>query len=179
MTTQPVIVRKPFPIRKVLSLIPLYLVAILGAFLTLVPFAWMVLSSFKTNAEIFSYPPAILPKSFTISNFVKLFEMWTFGTWYINSILVAMIGTIAVLFFSSLAGFGFAKYNFKGRNVLFGILIASTMISFPACLDPAFHRSQPHENDQFLRRIDLTFHGSCFRHFLDEAVYRFYTRRAA
>jgi ABC-type glycerol-3-phosphate transport system permease component len=113
-------------------------VAILGAFLTLLPFAWMVLSSFKTNAEIFSYPPAILPKSYTISNFVKLFEMWTFGSWYINSILVALIGTIAVLFFSCLAGFGFAKYNFKGRNVLFGILIASTMIPFQLVLIPLF-----------------------------------------
>jgi multiple sugar transport system permease protein len=138
MATQSVIVRKPFPIRKILSLIPLYLVAILGAFLTLVPFAWMVLSAFKNNAEIFSYPPSILPKTFTSANFVKLFEMWPFGSWYLNSILVAMIGTIAVIFFSSLAGFGFAKYNFKGRNVLFGILIASTMIPFQLVLIPLF-----------------------------------------
>jgi multiple sugar transport system permease protein len=131
-------VRRSFSVRKFLSLIPLYLVAVLGAFLTVLPFLWMALSSFKNNAEIFSYPPSILPKAFTLSNFFKLFEMWPFGSWYINSILVAVIGTIAVLFFSTLAGFGFAKYDFKGRGVMFGILIASTMIPFQLVLIPLF-----------------------------------------
>jgi ABC-type glycerol-3-phosphate transport system permease component len=64
--------------------------------------------------------------------------MWPFESWYINSMMVATIGTIAVLFFSSLAGFGFAKYNFKGRGVMFGILIASTMIPFQLILIPLF-----------------------------------------
>jgi len=138
MKIQTIRVSKPFPTRRVLSSIPLYLVAALGAFLTILPFIWMVLSSFKDNSEIFSYPPAILPKAFDLDNFFNLFRMWPFGSWYINSILVAMLDTITVLFFSTLAGFGFAKYEFKGRNIMFGILIASTMIPFQLVLIPLF-----------------------------------------
>jgi ABC-type glycerol-3-phosphate transport system permease component len=138
METQLIRSSKPFPIRRVLSLIPLYLVATLGAFLTILPFLWMVLSAFKSNAEIFSYPPSIFPKTFNLDNFFKLFEMWPFGSWYINSILVSLISTITVLFFSTLAGFAFAKYDFKGRGIMFGILIASTMIPFQLILIPLF-----------------------------------------
>jgi len=130
--------KQPYSYRKLLSNIPLYLITTMGAVLTLLPFVWMLLSSFKNNSEIFRYPPTFLPETLRIDNYFKLFEMWPFGTWYINSILIATIGTIAVLFFSSLAGFGFAKYDFKGRNVLFAILIASTMIPFQLILIPLF-----------------------------------------
>jgi len=130
--------RRIFPFRRVLRTIPVYLAALLGAFLTLLPFVWMILSSVKNNAEIFRYPPSILPEVFRPDNYLKLFQMWPFGAWYINSILIAGIGTIAVLFFSSLAGFGFAKYDFKGRGLMFGILIASTMIPFQLILIPLF-----------------------------------------
>jgi len=138
LSSHPVTARRIFPIRRVLRTIPTYLAALLGAFLTILPFLWMILSSVKNNAEIFRYPPSILPEVFRPDNYIKLFEMWPFGSWYINSILIAGIGTIAVLFFSSLAGFGFAKYEFKGRTLMFGILIASTMIPFQLILIPLF-----------------------------------------
>lgn len=116
----------------------LYLVVAVGAFLTVSPFLWMLLSSFKNSTEIFSYPPTILPNIWRVDNYAKLFIERPFGTWYLNSILIAAIGTVAVLFFSSLAGFAFAKYNFKGRGVMFGILLGSTMIPFQLILVPLF-----------------------------------------
>jgi ABC-type glycerol-3-phosphate transport system permease component len=137
-TISKVSVKNPISTQRILRQIPLYLAALLGAFLTLLPFIWMILSSLKNNAEIFRYPPTIFPEVVRLDNFIKLFEMWPFGTWYINSMLIASIGTVAVLFFSSLAGFGFAKYEFKGRAVMFGILIASTMIPFQLILIPLF-----------------------------------------
>lgn len=127
-----------FSYRKILGQLPLYLIAGIGALLTIFPFAWMVLSSLKNNAEIFRYPPSFFPEIVRLDNYSKLFEMWPFGMWYLNSILIAAIGTIAVMFFSSLAGFGFAKYDFKGRSILFGFLIASTMIPFQLVLIPLF-----------------------------------------
>ncbi len=123
---------------KTVRKIPLYFVVALGAFLTLAPFVWMILSSFKNSTEIFSYPPTLLPDAWRASNYAKLFAERPFGTWYLNSILVAGISTTAVLFFSSLAGFAFAKYEFKGRTVMFGLLIGSTMIPFQLILIPLF-----------------------------------------
>lgn len=137
-TSRPAAARQPISLARIVRNIPLYLFALLGAGLTILPFVWMILSSLKNNAEIFRYPPSFLPEVFYISNYAKLIEMWPFGMWYVNSILVSAVGTIAVLFFSSLAGFGFAKYEFKGRGVLFGILIASTMIPFQLILIPLF-----------------------------------------
>jgi len=137
-TSRPGAARQPVSLARIVRNIPLYLFALLGAGLTILPFVWMILSSLKNNAEIFRYPPSFLPEVLYISNYAKLVEMWPFGMWYVNSILVSTVGTIAVLFFSSLAGFGFAKYEFKGRNVLFGILIASTMIPFQLILIPLF-----------------------------------------
>ena len=131
-------VRQPTVIPRFIRNIPLYLFATVGAGLTILPFVWMILSSIKNNAEIFRYPPTFWPEVVRFTNYIKLFEMWPFGMWYVNSLLVASIGTIAVLFFSSLAGFGFAKYDFKGRGVLFGILIGSTMIPFQLILIPLF-----------------------------------------
>jgi ABC-type glycerol-3-phosphate transport system permease component len=130
--------QQPFPIRRILRKIPLYLVASLGAFLTILPFLWMILASIRSNTEIFRYPPTIIPDVTRFDNYSKLLEMWPFGSWYINSILTTVIGTLAVLFFSSLAGFGFAKYEFKGRRVMFAILIGSTMIPFQLILIPLF-----------------------------------------
>lgn len=130
--------KQPVSYWKLVRRIPLYLVAIIGALLTLFPFAWMLLSSFKSNSEIFRYPPTMFPENLQLGNYVKLFEQWPFGMWFVNSVLIAVIGTVAVLFFSSLAGFGFAKYDFKGRGALFAILIASSMIPFQLILIPLF-----------------------------------------
>lgn len=136
MQTQ--MLKQPISYWKLARRIPLYLVTIIGAFLTLLPFAWMLLSSFKNNAEIFRYPPTMFPENLQMGNYAKLFEQWPFGMWFVNSVLIAVIGTVAVLFFSSLAGFGFAKYEFKGKAALFAILIASTMIPFQLILIPLF-----------------------------------------
>jgi ABC-type glycerol-3-phosphate transport system permease component len=129
---------QPISMFRIFRLAPLYLAALVGSFITILPFVWMILSSIKNNAEIFRYPPTFLPENLILDNFTKLFAMWPFGSWYINSVLVATLGTTAVLFFSSLAGFGFAKYNFKGRTLMFGILIGSTMIPFQLILIPLF-----------------------------------------
>jgi multiple sugar transport system permease protein len=125
-------------ITKSVRRIPLYLVVGLGALITIVPFVWMILSSFKNSTEIFSYPPTIIPGTWRLGNYSKLFTERPFGTWYINSILVSGISTLTVLFFSSLAGFGFAKYNFRGRGLLFALLLGSTMIPFQLILIPLF-----------------------------------------
>ncbi len=118
--------------------IVVHLLLVAGALVTVLPFVWMVLGSFKITSELFRNPPALLPEKWIFTSYVHLFTETMFARWYGNSLLVAVLETTAVLFFSSLAGFGFAKYEFKGREILFNILIASMIIPFGVTLIPLY-----------------------------------------
>src|SRR5262249_52533304 len=98
----------------------------------------MALSSFKTTTEVFRYPPVLLPDNWDPTNFARLFSEIPFPRWYLNSLLVTTTQTLAVLFFCSLAGFGFAKSEFKCKGVLFSGVIASMIIPFHVILIPMF-----------------------------------------
>jgi multiple sugar transport system permease protein len=102
------------------------------------PLVWMISASFKSVTEIYQFPPTIIPDQFTVANYVRLFKEWAFGSWYMNSLAVALISTFAVLFFTSLAGFGFAKYRFRGKGVLFLLMLSSTMVPFQLILIPLY-----------------------------------------
>lgn len=109
-----------------------------GGILIILPLVWMLSASFKTTTEIYRFPPTLIPNNFTLANYERLTTEWPFWNWYVNSLVVAVIVTLAVLFFSSLAGFGFAKYRFRGNKALFIILLGSTMIPFQLILIPLF-----------------------------------------
>lgn len=102
------------------------------------PLVWMVSASFKPLHEIYAYPPTVIPTNFTTANYNRLITEYPFLNWYGNSVIVAVALTVAVLFFTSLAGFGFAKYQFRGSKVLFVLLLGSTMIPFQLILVPLF-----------------------------------------
>src|SRR5262245_10787363 len=121
-----------------LLVVGLHALLLVGAVITVWPFIWMALSSFKTTTEVFRYPPVLLPDSWDPTNFARLFSEIPFPRWYLNSLLVTTTQTLAVLFFCSLAGFGFGKYEFKGKGVLFSIVIASMIIPFHVILIPMF-----------------------------------------
>jgi len=122
----------------ILGKIGLNLAVAFGGLLSALPFIWMLSASFKSTSEIFRSPPALFPDSFAITNYERLFSNWPFLYWYGNSLFVALTVTIAVLIFSSLAGFGFAKYRFTGKRLLFLVLLGSTMIPFQIIVIPLF-----------------------------------------
>jgi ABC-type glycerol-3-phosphate transport system permease component len=121
-----------------LAVVLLHVVVITGAIITVLPLIWMIYSSFKTTAEIFRYPPWLPPATWSLHNYQSLLEGWTFDSWYGNSLFYAVTQTVLTLFFCSLAGFAFAKYAFRGKNLLFGLLISSTLIPFQLILVPLF-----------------------------------------
>ena len=123
---------------NLLGIIFLHITVITGALLTVLPLLWMAYASFKTTSEIFRYPPWLPPAEWSFGNYVRLFEGWAYGTWYLNSIFYTVTVTLLTLFFCSLAGFAFAKYKFRGKNSLFVILIGSTLIPFQLILIPLF-----------------------------------------
>lgn len=114
----------------------LILVAI--SIVALFPFYWMVVSSFKPVGQLFTVPLQVVPRSVTLASYTKLFASTPFVRWYLNSIIVTVLYTGLAIFFSTLAGFGFAKYEFRGRKLLLFIVLASMMIPLHSVAIPLF-----------------------------------------
>jgi multiple sugar transport system permease protein len=129
---------KPNPFWKTIRAIPLYLFVIGGALLSVYPFIFMVLSSFKRTTEIYKIPPTFFPENFRTDTYPRLFTEMEFGRWFFNSLVIAILTTVGVLFFTSLAGYGFAKHRFPGRNAMFVTLMGSSMVPFSLILIPLF-----------------------------------------
>lgn len=110
----------------------------IGLVLTLAPFAWMLSTSLKPGAGIFTYPPQWIPKEPTLEWYRQLFRDVDFFLHFKNSLIVAVTTTILNLFFCSLAGFAFAKLRFAGRDKIFGLLIATLMIPGQITMIPVF-----------------------------------------
>jgi multiple sugar transport system permease protein len=120
--------------RTILSRTILYVAALL----TLAPFIWMVLTSFKGLDEILVYPPTWLPESFSFDNYVTAFQAAPFGRFYANSLIVATTVTLGQLFTCSLAAYAFARMQFKGRDVLFYIFLGTMMVPAHVTMIPGF-----------------------------------------
>ena len=115
-----------------------HVVLMLGVLVSLFPFYWMVVMASNTTPDIFTYPPKLWIGSHLFENMGKVLDnIDFFGSMLLT--LVASLGvTVLVLFFDSLAAFAFAKYQFPGRNLLFGILLATFMIPSQLALVPQF-----------------------------------------
>ena len=96
----------------------------------IVPFAFMVITSFKTQAEIIAIPAVWLPSQLTLDNFVQVWNRTELLRSLINTAYVAVVITAATVFSSSLMGFVFSKYEFRGRDVIFTISLAGMMLPF-------------------------------------------------
>ncbi len=108
------------------------------AFISIAPFLWMILTSVKDMADIFTYPPKWWPDEFHFDNYVKAFEAAPFGRFYLNSIMVASLVTIGQLITCSMAAFAFARLHFRGRDALFYIFLGTMMIPYNVTMIPSF-----------------------------------------
>ncbi|AYB47009.1 carbohydrate ABC transporter permease [Paenibacillus lautus] len=105
----------------------------------IVPFLWMISTSFKMPAEVFQYPIKWIPAQFMWDHHVKV---WTgansFGHYYLNSLKVALISTVGAVLLSALAAYGFARIEFKGRNAMFMIYLSMMMVPPQVLFVPKF-----------------------------------------
>ena len=115
-----------------------YIILLAVAVIMIVPFLWMILSTFKPLHELYQFPPTFLPKNFTFENYKEVFTTVPFFKYYINSFIVTICSVALTLFTSSTAGFAFAKYHFKGRNAIFKMLLSAMMIPFPVTIIPLY-----------------------------------------
>lgn len=118
----------------------LWLVFIPLGFVIVVPLAYMVTMAFTTEANQFVLPINWVPQPPTLQNFIRIFAdpLLPLGRWFFNSLLVASVGTLLILFVSSLSGYAFARLEFPGRDMLFSLLLFSLMIPAAITLIPAF-----------------------------------------
>lgn len=114
-------------VMKVISTIIIYAFLVLMALVIILPFYWMVITSLKNNNEIRDYT-TFWPTVVLWSNYVYVFRTFHFTTYLMNTLIVGVISTIGTLITTILAAFAFARLNFRGKNVLFMILLATMMI---------------------------------------------------
>lgn len=116
----------------------LYVLLIILAALWLFPVLWIVLSSFKTNNDLYSFPPRFWPQPITFEHFTAAFEKGNFGRYFINSTIVTISSTILLLLINSMAGFALAKYKFIGANLLLVGFVSTLMIPLEVIMIPIF-----------------------------------------
>ncbi|EAR10559.1 carbohydrate ABC transporter permease [Reinekea blandensis] len=102
------------------------------------PFIWMVSGSLKSQSEITAFPPTIIPETFRWENYVEIFQYQPFAQQYFNSLYIAVVVTISIMFVASLAGYAFAKIKFKGANLVFLLLLSGLMMPEEVTIIPNF-----------------------------------------
>lgn len=104
----------------------------------LVPVVWMCLCAFKPQTQIITYPPKFFPESLTLENFTAILKRIKLWSYVKNTIIYALGTTIPGVLINALAGYGYARMNFKGKNVLFILTLATMMIPFQVIMIPLF-----------------------------------------
>jgi multiple sugar transport system permease protein len=105
----------------------LHLVLSLGAAVMVVPFVWQLLTTFKTIPESRAVPPVLLPSAFDLTAFVRFFETVPFGSMLGTSVGALLLRVAGQLIVCTLAAYGFARFRFPGRGLLFGLFLVMLM----------------------------------------------------
>ncbi len=118
----------------------LYAVLIVAGIVAMIPFVWMIFGAFKTGAEIRQIPPTFWPQDPTLDNFRTILgdPDLPLLVFYRNSLFIAIMNTISVLFVGSLLGYIFAKFHFRGRDLIFWYILATMMIPAQVTMIPGF-----------------------------------------
>lgn len=126
--------------RRPLAQLFTYTVLFVGLAVTLVPFIWILMTSLKPASEIVRIPPTFFPEQWTLNSYQTIFAdpKVPLARFYLNSTFVAVARVVITLFTSSLAGYIFAKFAFRGKNLLFGFILIQLMIPFQVVMIPAY-----------------------------------------
>lgn len=106
--------------------------------LMLAPFVWMILSSFKSDAEILSLPVTWIPRQWHPENYISTLEYAPWGTYFFNTALVTVLTVVGQLVVASMAAYAFARLNFKGRDAMFIVYLSTMMLPYQVTMIPMF-----------------------------------------
>ncbi|MDT2299893.1 carbohydrate ABC transporter permease [Enterococcus faecium] len=126
--------RKAVSGKKIIRTISMLVILLVIAF----PFLWLIISSFKYEKDIISFPPRIFADSYTLDNYIKVWTTIPLLDYIKNTVIFAGGTVITSVFFDSLAGYAFARMRFKGKSVLFYFVLLTMMIPFQVFMIPLF-----------------------------------------
>ena len=122
-----------------ISTIVMYIILIFFAFIMLAPFVWMFLTAFKTTAETMQVDPFVLvPEVWQVENFGKVVKAMDFVKLYINTIAMIVLRVLCAILTSTIAGYAFARLEFKGKNFMFGLVLFKMMIPVQIFIIPQY-----------------------------------------
>lgn len=116
----------------------IYFLLTLGAAVVVVPLFWMLSTSLKGPDALFTYPPEWIPRPPIWRNYIDAWKMLPFGRFLFNSLFITVLAMTAEILTTSLVAYGFARFEFKGRNTLFFILLATMMLPGVITMIPSF-----------------------------------------
>ncbi|TMR25340.1 carbohydrate ABC transporter permease [Nonomuraea turkmeniaca] len=126
--------RKPRRYGRIL----LYLALVAGALPTLLPFVWLVRSALMQDAQMFVSPPEWIPAPFQWSNFSEALTTQPFGRYFVNTLVIAVISVLGTVLTCAVAAFSFSRLRWRGRNVVFALLLSGVMLPYAVTLIPTF-----------------------------------------
>lgn len=129
--------RHLFNSERVLRLLVMALL-IVGSVIMLVPFFWLVSSSFKLEEKVFQFPPQWIPDPFRWQNYPEALTYKPFGLYLWNTLKIVILNELAVLLTASFCGYGFARIRFPGRDFWFSIVLATLMVPYFVLMVPQF-----------------------------------------
>lgn len=118
----------------IIKFIFLFLLCIVVLF----PFFWVIISSFKFERDIVTYPPTFFAKTYTLDNYKRIFDYLPMLTYFKNTVIYAVGVGVSTIFFDSLTGYAFARMNFRGKNILFTIILVTMMVPFQVIMIPIY-----------------------------------------
>jgi multiple sugar transport system permease protein len=122
------------PLKKII----LYLLLIIAALTMIIPFIWMLSTSLKESQYVLSMPPKIIPEKITFSNYQRLGEILPFSRMFANSFFIAIVVTLGQIISGSMAAYVFARFNFKYKQSIFLIYLATLMVPSQVTIVPLF-----------------------------------------
>ncbi|WP_339350485.1 carbohydrate ABC transporter permease [Bifidobacterium indicum] len=125
-------------IRHTIARILTYVLLIVMTIIIIFPLLIVLITSFTPNELTQTWPPKVIPSSFTLDNYTSLFQRMPIGKQLLNTVIFAGAVTVFSVFFDALAAYGLSRIDFKGRGLLLGVLIATMMIPAMALLIPVY-----------------------------------------
>ncbi len=140
---------------------------LVGAVLFLLPLFWMIVTSLKPVTEVAVFPPTVLPQVWKWSNYAEAFRAIPFARYFVNSSIIAVGSTVGAVVSNFLIAYGFSRIQWRGRDTVFMIVLATIFIPFPVTMIPlVVVFSKLHWINTYLPLIVPSFFGNAFFIFL-------------
>jgi multiple sugar transport system permease protein len=131
----------PRPRRRrpgLLQRIPAYVILLFGTVLMVLPLLWMITTSLASTKYVTTFPPKLIPDSFQVANYVRIFSDAGLGRYLVNSVVIVIPSMVGQVVASSLAGYALARLRAPGRRIWFVITLCTLMIPYEATIVPTF-----------------------------------------